>query len=166
MMFLSEVVIIRGRLARRVRGEAERLGISVDEYLTELLNQGLDPKNKAMEYVETAEELLKEALEELGKGNIRQAAEKIWGAAALAIKAYAYWKEEKRLTSHRELWEYKRRLEDELGEWVHDSWASAAEMHICFYEGWCAEKDIDIAVKSVERLLKEIASMMKKPAST
>ena len=84
------------------------------------------------------------------------------GAAALSVEAYAYWREGKRLASHSELWTYKRRLEGELGEWVHDSWASAAEMHICFYEGWCAQKDVENAYKRVERLVREVASLVRK----
>jgi len=148
-------------LARRVRKEAEKLGVSVEEYLVELLSQGLDPKDKAIKYIEAAEELLGEAREELEKGNVRQAVEKLCGASALAVKAYAYWKEGKRLTSHGELWEYKRKLEDELGEWVHDAWMNATSMHVCFYEDWCAEKDISMAYKRVEKLVREVATRIK-----
>ena len=154
-------IVVRGRLAKRVREEAEKLGISVDEYLVELLSQGLDPKEKAVEYIEAAEELLKEAREELSKGNVRQAAEKLWGTAALAVKAYAYWRDEKRLASHGELWEYKRRLEEELGGWVHDAWMNATGMYVCFHEGWCAEKDASMAYKRIERMIKEISSKIK-----
>ena len=75
--------------------------------------------------------MLGESREELSKSNIRQAAEKLWGAAALAVKAYAYWREGKRLSNHGELWEWKRRLEDEFGEWASDSWYAAGAMHIC-----------------------------------
>ena len=159
---MSQVpIVVRGRLARRIREEAEKLGVSVDEYLVELLSQGLDPKDKAVEYVEAAEELLREAREELEKGNGRQAAEKLLGASALAVKAYAYWRDEKKLSSHRELWEYKRKLGEELGEWVHDAWMNATGMHVCFYEGWCTEKDISMAYKRVEKLVREIASKVK-----
>ena len=154
-------IVVRGRLAERVRREAERLGVSVDEYLVELLCQGLDPKDRAMEHIEAALDLLEEAREELGRGDARQAAEKLWGAAALAVKAYAWWRDGRRLTSHGELWEYKRRLEDELGEWVHDAWANATEMHICFYEGWCNERDIRTAYKRVEKLVREVATRIK-----
>lgn len=73
--------------------------------------------------------------------------------------------EGKRLTSHEELWEWKRRLEDELGEWVSDAWAQASAMHICFYEGWCKEKDIATARKRVEKLVKEVASLVEKGKS-
>jgi hypothetical protein len=162
---LNEAIVIRGRIARRAREEAGRLGISVDEYLVELLSQNLDPKSKAKEYIEAAEDLLEEACEELRRGNVRQAAEKLWGASALTVKAYAYWRDGKRLTSHGELWEYKRRLEEELGEWIHDSWASATEMHVCFYEGWCAEKDVEEAYKRVEKLVREVASLVEKRKS-
>ena len=159
-MSLSAIVV-RGRLAKRIREKAEKLGISVDEYLVELLSQDLDPRDRVREYIEAAEELLQEAREELGKGNVRQAAEKLWGAATLTVKAYAYWRDGKRLTSHGELWEYKRKLIKELGKWVHDSWANATEMHICFYEGWCSKEDIENALEAIEKLVREVASRIK-----
>ncbi len=89
----TQAIIIRGRVAKRVKEEAEKLGVSVDEYVIELLSQGLDPKDRAVEHVEAAKELLRDAREELEKGDARQAAEKLWGAGALAVKAYAYWRE-------------------------------------------------------------------------
>ena len=162
---MGEAVVLRGRLAKRVREEAGRLGVSVEEYLVEVLSQGLDPRDRALGYVEAAEDLLEEARKEMEKGNVRQAAEKLWGASALTVKAYAYWRDGKRLTSHGELWEYKRRLEDELGEWVSDAWAQASAMHTCFYEGWCAKKDIVTAEKRVEKLVKEVASLIRREKS-
>ena len=36
----------------------------------------------------------------------------------MTIKAYAYWKDGRRLKSHRDLWEYKDKVADELGGWV------------------------------------------------
>ncbi len=158
---MLEAIVVRGRIAKRVVEEAKKLGLSVDEYLVELLSQGLDPRDRAVEYIEVSQELLQEAREELERGNVRQAAEKLWGAAALAIKAYALWREGKRLSSHGELWEYKRKLEDELGNWVSDAWAQANTMHICFYEGWCNEKDVKNAHERIEKLVKEVASRIK-----
>jgi hypothetical protein len=105
----------------RTREEAEKLGVSVDEYLVELLSQGLEPRSKAVEYVEAAKELLREAREELGKGNVWQAAEKLWDATALAVRAYAYLRDSKWLTGHRDLWEYSKKLIGEFGEWVNDA---------------------------------------------
>jgi len=159
---LSQIIIVRGRIAKRVREEAEKLGVSVDEYVVELLSQGLDPKDRAVEYIGVAEELLKGAREELRKGNIRQAAEKVWGATALAVKAYAYWKEGKRLSSHGELWEYKRIMSKELGRWVSNAFYAGQSMHVCFYEGWCAREDIEETIEQVEKMTREAASRIKK----
>ncbi len=89
--------------------------------MLELVAQGLDPKDKAKEYIEAARDLLSQAREELKRGNARQAAEKLWGATALAVKAYASWKHNKVLRSHAELWEYKRKMMKDLGEWVNSS---------------------------------------------
>ncbi|MEB3780820.1 MAG: PaREP1 family protein [Desulfurococcales archaeon] len=159
---MAETITIRGWLAKRVREEAEKLGFSVDEYLVEVLSQGLDPRERAREYVEAAEDLLDKAQEELGKGNVRQAAEKLWGAAALVAKAYAYWRDGRRLTSHGELWEYMRLIAKEVGSWVRGAWMYANGMYICFYEGWCAKEDVEDALKTIEKLVKEVASLVKR----
>lgn len=156
------VIVVRGRIAERVREEAVKLGVSVDEYLVELLSQNLDPRDRAKEYINAAEELLGETREELEKNNVRQAAEKLWGAAALAVKAYALWREGKRLSSHGELWEYKRVMEKELGKWVYGTWAIAQSMHVCFYEGWCVKEDIENALEEIEKLVREVASKINK----
>jgi len=76
------------------------------------------------------------------------------------VKAYAYWRGGRRLSSHGELWGYKRRMEDELGSWVHNAWANATEMHVCFYEGWCVERDVEHALRRIKRLVEEVASSM------
>ena len=149
------------RIIERIEREARRAGLSVNEYLIDLLSQGLDPRERAVEYIEASRELLDEARQELARGDARQAAEKVWGAAALAIKAYASWREGKRLTSHGELWHYSKKLMDELGDWVSDAWAQAASMHICFYEGWCTQKHVEEAMKRVEKLVKEIAERIR-----
>lgn len=62
-----------------------------------------------------------------------------------------------RLTSHGQLWEYKRKIESELGERAGDAWARAVEMHVCFYENWCNKDDVEKALKSIKKLVKTIA---------
>jgi len=151
-----ETVVVKGVIARRLKEEAEKLDLTLEEYLLELLACNMDPKDRAREYITAASSLLVEAEEELEKGNVRQAAEKVWGAAALAVKAYAFWREGKRLTSHGELWEYRRRLEAELGDWVYDAWMAANGMYTCFYEDWCDKGDVEKALRVVEKLVKEV----------
>ena len=161
----AEVVVITVRLPRRVAERVEReardAGLGVEEYLVDLVLQQVDPDERARAYIEEAQALIDQAREELAKGDVRQAAEKAWGAAALAVKAYATWKEGRRLSSHGEMWEYKRKLEEELGEWVHDSWMSASGMHICFYEGWCNGEDVEKSLNRVERLVREVKNRIK-----
>ena len=143
--------------AETLRREAEKAGLGLEEYVLDLVLQGLDPEERSKEYIEAAEELLEEARGELEKGNVRQAAEKLWGAAALAVKAYAAWREERRLSSHRELWEYRRVLEKELGEWVYGAWMIANGMHTCFYESWCSKEDVEKAFMEIKKLVAEVS---------
>jgi len=156
-------IVVKGIIAKRLKEEASKLNLSLEEYLLEIATQKLDPRNRAKDYIEASFELLDEAKKELKRNNIRQAAEKIWGAVALAVKAYAFWKEGKRLTSHRELWIYKSIIASELGDWVRDTWAYACLMHICFYENWCTKDDVDTALKKAEKLVKEVATKISKP---
>ena len=66
--------------------EARRRGISLEEYVLELVLRDLDPPERAKEYVEASKDLLEQAREGLKKDDVRQAAEKAWGAAALAVR--------------------------------------------------------------------------------
>ena len=151
-----ELVAVPRSVARRLRLEAEKRGLTLEEYLVEIATQSLDPPERAREYLEAARELLEQARMELERGDLRQATEKLWGAAALAVKAYAAWKEGKRLKSHGELWEYAPRMRKELGKWVYNSWMAANGMHTCFYEGWCAKEDALDALEEIEKLVEEV----------
>jgi len=157
-----ELIAIPRSAARRLRAEAERRGLSLEEYLVELATQNLDPADKAREYIEAAKELLEQAREELEEGDVRQAAEKAWGATALSVKAYAAWRDKKRLESHGELWRYTLVLRRELGKWVSDSWNAGQSMHTCFYEGWCVKEHIEDAIERIEELIKAVENKIKK----
>ena len=148
--------MLSGRVVERLVEEARRLDMTPEEYLLELLTRDLDPEDRAREYVQAARDLLAEARVELERGNVRQAAEEVWGAAALAVKAYAYWRGGERLSSHGELWAYSLKVAGELGEWVKDAWSSAVHMHVCFYEGWCAREHVEAALERVGRLVEEV----------
>ncbi|RLF04761.1 MAG: hypothetical protein DRJ64_06480 [Thermoprotei archaeon] len=155
-----DYIVLRGATAKRLREEARKHNLSLEEYLLELLTQDMNPEDKAREYIKASEDLLVEASEELEKDNIRQAAEKVWEAVALTVKAYALLKDSKRISSHGELWEYKRRLETELGKWAGDAWARAVEMHVCFYEGWCNKEDVEKAVEAVSKLVNKVKQII------
>ncbi|MEM1598945.1 MAG: PaREP1 family protein [Pyrobaculum sp.] len=137
-----ETLALPRRVVERLKTLAEGEGVSLEDFLLEMALRGLDPPDKAREYITAACQLLQAAEEEL-HGDLRQSSERIWGAAALAVKAYAYWRDGVRLVSHGDLWRYKSKMADELGEWVRDVWNSANSMHINFYEGWADKGDVE-----------------------
>ena len=85
-------------------------------------------------YREAGRQLLAQARTEFNAGDLRQASEKGWGAAAQMVKAAAQargW----RHAAHRDLWTGVRNLTDEVGDPdVDDLFASAHYLHGNFYE--------------------------------
>jgi len=142
---------------KRVREEAKRLGMSVEEYVVEALTRSLDPKSRAKEYLEAAREMLRQAQEELEEGDVQQAAEKVWGAVALSIKSYAYWFDGVRIASHSELWEYKNKVAEDLGDWVKIVFRQASGLHACFYEKWCTELDVREVLVEARKLVEAVS---------
>jgi len=149
-------------VAQELEKKAREAGVSVSEYLFAVITRDLDPKAGAKYYIDGALELLEQAREELEKNDLRQASEKIWGACALSIKAYASIKEGKKLESHGELWIYKNKVAQELGEHVKTIFRQADSMHKNFYENLATREDVEDVAKEVAKLVKEIAAAIKK----
>ena len=93
-------------------------------------------------HIETAAEFLGKAYDYLDDGDLLQASEKGWGAAARMIKAVA---EERgwQHNSHGNLYRAVDRLVGELAdEELEDLFRSAGELHRNFYEGWMTEEAV------------------------
>jgi hypothetical protein len=149
------------RIAERIRREAEKQGLAPEEYILEAITRDLDPDERAREYIESASALLEQAKEELQKGDLRQASEKVWGACALAIKAHAAARKGLVLKSHADLWLYKDEVANELGELIRGAFLMADSMHKNFYEGLATAKDVTVALGEVEKLVKAIREVLK-----
>ena len=148
-------------LARKLSDEARRLGISLEELVLEKLSEAVDPGEKARIYWEAAEALLDQAGDELERGDLRQASEKIWGAAALAIKAVAWARRGTRLASHGELWHFVDELAREIGdEGIRDGWRAATAMHVNYYEGWAPEGEVRACLERVRDLLGRLRELL------
>ena len=142
---------------RRLRELAEARGLNVEDLILSLAVENAGPEEAGRIYWEAAETLLAQAVEELAKGRLRQASEKIWGAAALAVKAVAFWREGRRLISHGELWAYVRKLVDESGDReLGRLWRSAISMHVNSYEGWATLEAVRDALEDVRELLEKL----------
>ncbi len=76
---MTDSVIIRfpRSIAERLEREARKLGVSLEEYVFDLVLRDLDPQERAKEYIEVSAELLRKAREELEGGDVRQATEKL-----------------------------------------------------------------------------------------
>jgi len=70
-------IVLTESIVRRIRGEAEKRGMTLEEYILDILTRNLDPEEGAVEYLEVAHSLVRQAREELEKGDLRQASEKI-----------------------------------------------------------------------------------------
>ena len=151
----------RNLLSRTLlREKASSAGVSVEEFLFDILLRDVDPVVGAGKYLEGAEELLEEARKELEEGNLRQASEKIWDACTLAIKAHALARKGVRLESHRDLWVYKNEVARELGEWVRIVFKLADSMHRNFYEGLATREDVEDVLREVEKLVESIVRVL------
>ena len=124
----SEETVLPRIIMRRLRREAEKLGVNLEEYPLRALSQSLDPRDRAIEYVETAKRALSTGLVKSSRMAICGKLLRSSGAQHWAIKAYTYWRENKRLLSYGELWDYKSVVTQELGRWVYNAWNAGRDM--------------------------------------
>jgi uncharacterized protein (UPF0332 family) len=113
-------------------------------------------------YRERSRSFLAKAREELLAGDLEQASEKAWGAAALMVKAIAE-RREIAHQKHRHLFQVVDVLVEETGDrQLNTLFAAANGFHTNFYEDWFSARQVgqyldDVAdfVTRVERLLPE-----------
>jgi len=155
-------VIIAGSIYQRLKEEAERRGVAVDEVVVELLasvvGTSLDPPERAEFHLGLAEKFLREAEELLARGDYVQASEKAWGAAAQIVKAVAA-KRGKELKSHGDLWRFVLEVVDGDDE-LRRLWHVANTLHQNFYEGWIPPEGVKLAVEDVRRFVKKMRELL------
>jgi len=59
------------KVVERLENEAAKLGLTLEEYLVELISERLDPVSRASEYIGVAKDLLEQARREPSEGSIR-----------------------------------------------------------------------------------------------
>ena len=90
---------------------------------------------QAEKYLQTSRVFLRQAGEELEAGDLRQASEKAWGAAAQAVKAIAEQRGWEHYT-HAHLFRHVDRFSAELDSAeLGRLFRSANSLHVNFYEG-------------------------------
>ncbi len=106
-----------------------------------------------MTYADISREYLESAQEAIGQGDYRQASEKLWGSAAVMVKAVAErrgWEH----GGHALLFQAVRRLSDETGDpELSLLFRLAGQLHMNFYENWLPPEDVVQALGEVKRFL-------------
>ena len=110
-------------------------------------------------YTSMSREYMGHAEEYLQQGDLKQASEKSWGAAACALKAIAEqrgWLHQ----SHSLLFDISNQIADELNRAeIRDMFSAAKSMHQNFYENWEPEEGVEYAVGRVKAYLTELESV-------
>ena len=119
---------------------------------------------KTTTYREQSRIFLAQAREELDKGDIPQASEKGWGAAAQMLKAIAQqrrWRHQ----SHRDLRWVINTLRRQTGDSELSSlFASAGDLHRNFYENWMEPEVSKDLLRDVARLIDKAEALLEVPA--
>lgn len=133
-------LVLPKKIEKKLKEEAEKKGISEEEIIVEAiskaLDEPLDPDELVEVHLKLLEKYMNEAEDFLKKGDYVQASEKVWKAAAQAVKALAA-KDGREIRSHRELNEEVSRISRETGDdEIRALWQSATALHQNFYENW------------------------------
>ena len=111
---------------------------------------------QARTYRSASKELLEQATSELTEGDVRQASEKGWGAAAQIVKAVA----EERGWPHNQhalLHQIVDDLASETGDnELRQLFLVANGLHTNFYENWSTPNVVESGIRAVERFVEKL----------
>jgi hypothetical protein len=164
MSSLELTLILPKKLERKLKEECERSGASIEELALEALCRGMDeeidPSDRAELYARLSEKYLREAEDLLAKDHV-QASEKLWGAAALMVKAVAASRDS--ISSH-ELFSFVRRLgEEERNPELRRLFSVASTLHQNSYENWLHEDVVREYSEDVKQLVAELKKLIRTP---
>ena len=115
----------------------------------------LEPESSE-KYAAMSQRYIEQADEEFAKGDLGQASNKAWGAAALALKSIA----ERRGWNHNKhglLYDISGQMADELGQpGLRIMFRSANAMHQNYYEDWMAVDEVRDGIETAKAYLREL----------
>ena len=115
--------------------------------------------SQAQEYSSTSRDFLAKARAALAEDDLRQASEKGWGAAALAVKGLAQrrgWRHQ----GHRELFGVVARLVEETRDAeLRSLFNIANSLHINFHENWMSRGWVEDGVGKMDEFLQKLANL-------
>jgi uncharacterized protein (UPF0332 family) len=115
--------------------------------------------SRAEEHALTSRELFAKAEEALAQGDLLQASEKGWGAAAHLVKGVAQrkgWSHD----GHRQLYHAVNRLAHETGDrQILVFFNSASALHSNFYENWMTTEMVEVGLAQVREFLEKLEAL-------
>ena len=114
----------------------------------------------AERYIRTSRQFIVQAQEEFDRGDMLQASEKAWGAAAQAVKATAEqrgWEH----NTHARLFDNLKRVSRETGDpELHDLFHVANSLHQNFNEGWQTDDSVRRGILRVKILVDRLTALV------
>ena len=105
-------------------------------------------------------EFLQEAHEYLSIGDLAQASEKGWGAAAVKLKSVAVAKGEEH-AGHRQLWGIINKIAQDTGDdGFRSLFGFAGELHTNFYEQWLDQETVTMYLDRVGTLIRKLDAIV------
>ncbi len=153
-------IIVPRKLSDKLKVKAAESGYLPDELGVEILRKNLDeeldPEDLVEQYQTLSEKYHAEAKELLKEGDLIQASEKLWGAAALAVKRIAA-ERGLSLDKHGGLWSFVSALSKERKDReIIRLFYSANALHRNFYENEMTRDMVDVAADDVNKLITKI----------
>ena len=112
-------------------------------------------------YLNASHHLLDQARSEFDSGDLRQASEKGWGAAAQIVKAVAEqrgWEH----STHRLLFKIVNDLAEETGDnELVGEFGFAHNLHVNFYENWFSSQFVGLYLDHVQHFIRSLESLSK-----
>ena len=112
------------------------------------------------DYAAAGRDFLSKAFEELAQGELTQASEKGWGAAAQMVKAVSQrrgWPHD----GHAALFQAVSRLSDETGDaQLVRLFQIANSLHINFYENWVPSETVQESLVAVGELVAKLEELV------
>ena len=118
--------------------------------------------NRHEHYSSASREFLRKAREELSSGDVVQASEKGWGAAAEMVKAISE-KRGWRHNAHPLLHNNIRALVDETGDTqIYNLFQVAGNLHTNFYENWQPAEMVESGLNDIQLLLDKLGPLLER----
>ncbi len=156
----SVSIILPQKLVVKLRDKAEESDSVPDELAIEILFKGLgeelDPEDLVEQYKTLSENYFSDGKELLKEGDLVQASEKLWGAAALTVKMVAA-KRGLKLKQHGSMWAFVSEISREKKDrgFIRLFYSTNA-LHRNFYENEMTEEMVGVAMEDVEKLITKL----------